>query len=214
MLETILSESSPSSDMYIGSKKRYLKLLYNRREYKSCVCNAIELIESLPNDSYAYEWLLKIYCENFQHPEVFYPNNIDNFCVESYISKFKEICPQSILLTFYEATNFYNTQQYAQARTLLYKVIASDAEYNAAIELLAKCETEMESYTLAKDLWKKLGDKFLIDYIICLTHSTEESDLINALELLHEKQEINIDIDEKPPPSDVVIEALSRYKQI
>lgn len=209
MLEALVSDRS--SVMYISAKKRYLKLLYNRKEYPSCIRNAIELIDAIPNDSYAYEWILKIHCENFQYPQLYYPNDDANgqFCLDAYVTKFSELCPNSILLPFAKAIDCYKSQQYAQARTHLYKTLTTVPDYREAIELLAKSETQMEAYILAKGLWQQLGEKHLKDYAVCLSFSKEEDDLKKALKIFHQKLKFHIDRSQSLP--ETVVDALARY---
>lgn len=219
--------SDPSSEMYISAKKRYLKLLYNRQEYQNCIKNAMELIETIPNDSYAYEWILKIHCENFQYPELYYPKKEVNkgegkggeeveeeFSMDNYVMKFTELCPNSILLPFVKAIDCYKQQQYAQTRTYLYKTLTTIPDYRAAIELLAKSETQMEAYLLAKGLWQQLGDKYLKDYAICLSYSKDEDDVKKALKIFHQKLKININNIDSSINSlpEEIVNALARYE--
>lgn len=205
-LEVIILDRT--SEMYVNAKKRYVKLLYNQREFKNCIRNAIDLIDVLPNDSYAYEWICKVYCENFQYPELYVLDDMEGFSIDTYINKFSEISQNSILLPFVKAIECYRSQQYAQTRANLYKTLNVIPKYREAILLLAQTETQMEAYTLAKGLWLQLGDDYIQDYAICLTHSTEVDDLKKALKIFQQK--LKIDVNKSPPPSDTIIAALSR----
>ncbi|XP_073812213.1 tetratricopeptide repeat protein 37 [Musca autumnalis] len=192
-LEEILNDNT--LDVYQSAYKRYLKLLYKRQELAKCLQHACKLVDLYPQDIYAYEWICKIYCEN-------YDSTTTSGCLESlaqsienYATKLAELNPQSSLAFLIQAIEKYNTEQYVAARDILYKVLVIQPNYSVAIKLLARCEMHLEAYGLAYGLWKQLSDNTNIDYAICVSHvAGDQEQLKEAVEVLKVPEEKSEDV--------------------
>ncbi|KNC22993.1 hypothetical protein FF38_07937 [Lucilia cuprina] len=195
-LESILLDAS--LDVYLSAYKRFIKLLFKQNDLKLCLERACNLIDFYPEDIYAYEWICKIYCEQY--------NSTKNACLESlknpidfYASKLLELNSESSLGLLVKAIDLYNSQQFVAARELLYRIQIIQPNYEVAIKLLAFTEMQLQSYGLAENLLYQLKDNDSKELAICLSYSDEKSKLNEAVKLLKTKE-----------PSEEINQALAR----
>lgn len=179
--------------------KRYIKLLFKLRDLELCLERACHLVESYPEDIYAYEWICKIYCENYDSKKKISLDNLKN-PIDIYATKLLELNEKSSLGLLVKAISCYESQQYVAARELLYKVQNIQPDYNVALKLLALCEMHVEAYGLAEVLWQQLNQSDSIELAICLSYSEEETKLKEAIKILETKDK-----------NKEIIQALARY---
>ncbi|XP_061389029.1 tetratricopeptide repeat protein 37 [Musca vetustissima] len=190
-LEELLKDNA--LDVYLPAYKRYLKLLYKQQDLAKCLEYACKLVDLYPQDIYAYEWICKIYCENYDCTEE------NNNCLESlqqnieyYATKLGELNSESSLALLIQAIEKYSAEQYVAARDILYRVLVIQPNYSVAMKLLARCEMHLEAFGLAYPLWQQLNDKTNVDYAICVSYSCVDSEILNeavdVLKALEEKE--------------------------
>lgn len=172
--------------IHFPAYKRYLKLLFKQNELTACLGHACKVIDLYPKDIYAYGWICKIYCDNYEKDQAIAFDGLTQ-SVDFYASKLLDLDENSYLGLVVKAIDLYNTQQYVASRQLLRHALKEEPNYMVAVKLLACTETHLEAYGLAEDLWQRLGKEFREEYALCLSHAQEESKLQEALHLLNEE---------------------------
>ncbi|XP_013109877.2 tetratricopeptide repeat protein 37 [Stomoxys calcitrans] len=180
-LEEIISDNTLGD--HLPAHKRYLKLLYKQQQLDICLANACKLVEFYPDDIYAYEWICKIYCENYDTGNSSLLENLAQ-PIEVYASKLSVLNPQSGLALLIQAIDKYRAEQYVAARDCLYKVLVIQPNYSVAMRLLACTEMQLEAYGLADALWQQLSDTTSVDYAICVSYGEDQEKLSAAVEIL------------------------------
>ncbi|XP_037886996.1 tetratricopeptide repeat protein 37 isoform X1 [Glossina fuscipes] len=183
-LEAVISD--PSLQIHFPAYKCYLKLLFKQNELTACLSHACKVIDLYPKDIYAYGWICKIYCDNYEKNQFIAFDGLTQ-SVDFYASKLLELNENSYLGLVVKAIDSYNTQQYVTSRQLLSHALKEEPNYMVAVKLLARTETHLEAYDLAEELWQRLGKEFREEYALCLSHAQEESKLQEALNLLNEE---------------------------
>uniref|UniRef100_A0A1B0BDM6 Tetratricopeptide repeat protein 37 n=1 Tax=Glossina palpalis gambiensis TaxID=67801 RepID=A0A1B0BDM6_9MUSC len=183
-LEAVILD--PSLQIHFPAYKRYLKLLFKQNELTACLSHACKVIDLYPKDIYAYGWICKIYCDNYEKNQFIAFDGLTQ-SVDFYASKLLELNENSYLGLVVKAIDSYNTQQYVTSRQLLSHALKEEPNYMVAVKLLARTETHLEAYDLAEELWQRLGKEFREEYALCLSHAQEESKLQEALDLLNEE---------------------------
>lgn len=173
-------------DVYLSAYKRYIKLLFKFGDLAMCLERACNLVEFYPEDIYAYEWICKIYCENYASDKKTCLDFLKN-PIDIYASKLLELNEKSSLGLLVKAISSYESQQYVAARELLYKVQTIQSDYEVAIKLLALCEMQVEAYGLAELLWQQLKQFDSIELATCFSYSEEDSKLKEAIKILKNK---------------------------
>lgn len=183
----------------MAAYKRYLKLLYKQQNLSLCLEHACKLVEQYPRDIYAYEWICKIYCEQY--------DKADSTCLESlkepidtYAAQLAVLNAESSLALLINAIRHYQAEQYVAARELLYKAQAIQPNYGVMLKLLALTEMHMEAYGLALPLWQQLNDSNNVDYAICISYGDDLEKINEAVTVL-KNAEVN----------DETVRALARY---
>lgn len=171
-------------DIHLTAFKRYIKLLYKQNDLNSCIEQAILLTEQYPNDVYALEWICKIYCENYGNAQNESCIHKLRSSINDYAEKLLNLNANSGLAFLIKAFNSYEQKQYVAARTLLQKALNSQPNYEVALELLAKTEMEIGAYAMAIPLWQQLNKTEQIEYVICLSHTQNENQLQQAVNLI------------------------------
>uniref|UniRef100_A0A1A9UF77 Tetratricopeptide repeat protein 37 n=1 Tax=Glossina austeni TaxID=7395 RepID=A0A1A9UF77_GLOAU len=182
-LEAVILD--PNLQIHFSAYKRYLKLLFKRNELTACLSHACKVIDLYPKDIYAYGWICKIYCDNYEKDQFIAFDGLTQ-SVDFYASKLLDLNENSYLGLVVKAIDLYNAQQYVASRQLLCHALKEEPNYMVAVKLLACTETHLEAYGLAEDLWQRLGKEFREEYALCLSHAQEESKLQEALNLLTE----------------------------
>uniref|UniRef100_A0A1A9WAC9 Tetratricopeptide repeat protein 37 n=1 Tax=Glossina brevipalpis TaxID=37001 RepID=A0A1A9WAC9_9MUSC len=180
-LEAVMLDATLQT--YLPAYKRYLKLLFKRNELTACLNHACKLVDFYPEDIYAYEWICKIYCENYENNQFMAADNL-TYPIDFYGSKLLSLNENSYLGLVVKAVGLYNTQQYVASRELLYHALKEEPNCMVAVKLLAYTETHLDAYGLAEDLWRRLGEEFREEYGLCLSQTQEEHKLQEALDLL------------------------------
>lgn len=176
-----------TTDVYLSAYKRYLKLLYKQTDLSKCLDYACKLVEKYPEDIYAYEWICKIYCENYESENSQCLESIAQ-PIDSYASKLSDLNPQSGLALLILAIDKYNAEQYVAARDILYKVLIVQPNYSVAVQILARTEMHLEAYDLAITLWLQLANNTSIDYAICMSYGEDQVKLTEAVEILKSQE--------------------------
>ncbi|XP_075166256.1 tetratricopeptide repeat protein 37 isoform X2 [Haematobia irritans] len=184
-LEELINDNT--IDVYLSAYKRYLKLLYKQKSLSECLEYACKLVDFYPDDIYAYEWICKIYCENYDTENNSILEKLKQ-PIEVYASQLSVLNPQSGLVLLIQAIDKYKLEQYVAARDCLYKALAIQPNYSIAIHKLARTEMHLEAYGLADSLWQQLSDKTSMEYAICMSYGDDPEklkvavDILNALE--------------------------------
>lgn len=182
-MEAILSDAS--NEDFLIAYKHYVRLLFNSNEQIAVLQHSNKLIDLYPNDSYAYEWICKIYCESYdsERCSTFLLNLKKP--IDYYADKLCELKSNvSTALTIKAISNF-QSEQFVAARNELYKVLQIHNNYLIAMKLLAMIEMKLEAYERALPLWQQLGEEYLQQYALCLSYALDQCQLQEAIKILN-----------------------------
>ncbi|EDW89451.1 tetratricopeptide repeat protein 37 [Drosophila yakuba] len=190
-IEALLQSSEHSAKNVVY--KRYLKWLYKKQDYETCVRHACNMTESHPKDVYGFEWICKTYCEHHEQSEkVLWQQELRQPILE-YAEQLLELNPNSNLALLVKALKLFAEGQLVASRQLALQAQKSHPAYKETLELLARIHMELGAYKLALQLWQEIGQKNDA-YALCLSHEKCVSKLKEAVTILQtlENSEGNI----------------------
>ncbi|XP_033155918.1 tetratricopeptide repeat protein 37 [Drosophila mauritiana] len=190
-MEALLQTSEPSARSVVY--KRYLKWLYKKQDYKSCVRHACNMIESHPKDVYGFEWICKTYCEHHEQSEIDLWQQELRHPVQVYAEQLLELNPNSNLALLVNALDLFAEGQLVASRQLALQAQKSQPAYKVTLELLARIHMELGAYKLSLQLWQEIGQENDA-FALCLSHEKSVSKLREAVKILQtlENSEGNI----------------------
>jgi len=190
-MEALLQNSEPSARSVVY--KRYLKWLYKKQDYETCVRHACNMTESHPKDVYGFEWICKTYCEHHEQSEIVSWQQELRHPIQVYAEQLLELNPNSNLALLVKALDLFAEGQVVASRQLALQAQKSQPAYKVTLELLARIHMELGAYKLALQLWQEIGQENDA-YALCLSHEKCVSKLREAVTILQtlENSEGNI----------------------